>query len=261
MPQGGPSRLLIAVENLVKEPVVLGLAGPQGGGGHGRHQSDGHEQAGQQGVSNGQGHVSKQLAGDPLYKYNGQKHAHSGQGGGNNGPRDLHRPLNRGLGSRTPLIAQAVDVLNHHHRVVHQHTHPHSQAGQGNHVQGDPGEVHEHNGHQQGDGDGKGNHNRGPDVLQKQQENQHCQGRAQNQVLQHSVHHNIDVIPLVGQGGEAQALIFAGELLKPLQYVLGHLGCGVGGLFGKGEHQAVFPVDFGVELMAVVLQSHIRHVF
>ena len=114
--------------------MLLLLGFPQHGGAHGGHQGEGDHQAGQQGISDGQSHVGEKLSGDALSEHDGQKYADGGQGGGENGSRHLGGSLDSGLCRRYPLVSQPVDILDDHDAVIHQHTDPQGEAGQGDDV-------------------------------------------------------------------------------------------------------------------------------
>ena len=177
-------------------------------GGHGGHQRQCDDQTGQQGVAHGQRQIGEQFPGDAVHEHDGQEHTDGGQCGGRDGAGHLpgtgHRRLN-GIGA---VGAQPVDVLNDHHRVVHKHTHGDGQAGQGDDIQRHPGEVHEHDGKHQTQGDGAQGDEGGADIPEEQEQNQDGKQRAESQTFQNGADDQIDVVPLVHQGIEFQPLIF-----------------------------------------------------
>ena len=244
----------------VQQTRLLGLFLAEHAGGHGGHQGQGHNEAGQQGIGHGQGQVREQLLGDALHKHDGQKYAHGGQGRGGDGAQHLPRTGHRRLDDGGPLGAQTIDVLNDHHRVIHQHAHRHGQAGQGDHIDGDAGEVHEHHGEDHADGDGAQGDDGGTQVPQEQVQDQHREQRAPAQRGQNGVDDKVYVVPLVHQGHEGKALVLRLQLPEAAVDVVGHLRRGVGGLLVEGDDDAVLAVELVVDLRGVVGDGHVGHV-
>ena len=229
-------------------------------GGHGRHQCQGHDEAGQKRIRHGQGQIGEQLLGDALHEHNGQEHAHRGQGGGGDGPHHLRRTGHRRLNDGGSLRAQPVDILDDHHGVIHQHTHCHRQTRQGDHIDGDAGEVHQHHGEDHTDGDGAEGDEGGPQVLQEQVQDQHRKQSAPAQGGQDGVNDDIDVVPLIHQRHEVQAVVLFLQRVAAGLNVVGHLRRGVGRLLVEGDDDAVVAVELGVDLIGVIRHHDLRHV-
>ena len=233
---------------------------PQHAGRHGRHQRQRHQQAGQQGICNGQGQIGEQLLRQALHEHDRREHAHRGESGRRHRAQHLSRAGHRSLDDGSALGPQAVNVFDDHHRVVHQHTHRYGQAAEGDHVDGDTGEVHQHHRENDADGDGDQGDEGGPPVTQEQEQHHHREHRAPQQGREDGLHNEIDIVALIHQGHEFQAVVLGLQRLEPVGDVVGHLRRGVVGLLGKGQQDAVVAVELGVELVAVVRHHHRGHV-
>ena len=260
VPQGPGHGPAVAGIDLIQQAGLDGLLLFQHPCRHGRHQGQGNDQAGQKREGHGQSQVREQLLGDALHKHDGQEHAHGGQGGGSNGPQHLARAGHRRLANVGPLGAQAINILNDHHGVIHQHAHRHGQARQGDHVDGDAGEVHQHHGEDHADGDGAQGDHRGPQVPQEQVQDQHREQRAPAQRRQNGVDDKVYVVPLVHQGHEGKPLVLRLQLPEAVVDVVGHLRRGVGRLLVEGDDDAVLAVELVVDLRGVVGDGHVGHV-
>ena len=242
--------------DLVQQARLLHHGPAQHTAGHRRHQCQRHQQAGQQRVGDGQRQVGEQLAGQALYEHDGREHAHGGQGRGRHRAQHLARAGHRRLNDGGALGPQAVDILNDHHGVIHQHTHRHGQTAQGDHVDGHAGEVHKYDGKDHADGDRYQRDDRGPPIPQEQVQDDHGEQRAPQQRRGDGLHDQVDIVALVHQRREGQSLVLALQLLEPCADVIGHLRRGVVGLLGKGDENAVVAVDLGVQLPGVVRDHH-----
>ena len=242
--------------DLVQQARLLHHGPAQHTAGHRRHQCQRHQQAGQQRVGDGQRQIGEQLAGQALYEHDGREHAHGGQGRGRHRAQHLARAGHRRLNDGGALGPQAVDILNDHHGVIHQHTHRHGQTAQGDHVDGHAGEVHKYDGKDHADGDRYQRDDRWPPIPQEQVQNDHGEQRAPQQRRGDGLHDQVDIVALVHQRREGQSLVLALQLLEPCADVIGHLRRGVVGLLGKGDENAVVAVDLGVQLPGVVRDHH-----
>ena len=70
-----------------------------------------------------------------------------------------------------------------------------------------------------------------------------------------------DVVSLIHQSGELQPLVLSGKAVEFVLDILADLCRSVIGLLGKGQHDAVFPVDLRVEVVGIVADKDIRHIF
>ena len=227
---------------------------------HGGYQGQGDDQTGQQGIGHGERQVGKQLPGDARDKHDGQEHADGGQGRGRHRPRHLLRAGDGGLDDVGALGPQTVNILNDHHGVIHQHTHRHGKAGQGDHVDGHAGEVHQHDGKDHADGDGAEGNKRGAQIPQEQEQHQDRKHRAKQQAVQDGVDDQVDIVALAHQGHEAQARVFLFQSPEARFNVVGGLGGCVGALLFKAQHDAVLAVELGVGFVPVVGEHDHRHV-
>ena len=107
--------------HLFKPGKALGFSFFQHSRGRRRDHRECHDEGGHQAVTDAQGHGHHQAAHNAGREHHRQEHAHRGEGGGDDGHAYLLCALHGGAGCRDPPAAQAVDVLDDHHRVVHQH--------------------------------------------------------------------------------------------------------------------------------------------
>ncbi len=244
-----------------KEPALLLFPGPcQYLGRHGRHHRQGNEQAGQQGVGDGQSHVHEQLSGDSFREHDGQEHADRGQGGSHNGPGHLPGTFYGCFLHGVSLTPQPVDILNYHNGIVHQHTDPQGQSGQGDDIQCHAAEIHAYNGCHQADGNGEGHHDGRTQILQKQNQDQDGQQSPEQDITDDGIHHQVDVDSLVHQGNQGKILIllhhFSKTLCQQVRYFPGGISC----LLLYGQHDTCTAIHIGVDLGRIVCVKHICHI-
>ena len=260
-PQCRAEQAGVGLLDRAEDAVLPGLGVAHQERAHGRHHRHGHQQRGQQRVGDGQAHVGKQVAGHALHEHDGQEHADGGQRGGEQRAGDRLHALHAGpQQGHALLVVEAVDVLDGHDGVVHQHADAQAQAAQGQHVQRDAGEVHAHEGDDHADGDGEGHGNGGPEIHQEQEQDQYGQPAAGEQVVQHRVHDDLDVLALVHQVHDVKVAVGGHQRVGAVQDGLGHVGGGVGGLLVEGQQDAVGAVQLGEHLVPVVRQLHAGHV-
>ena len=227
---------------------------------HGGHQCQGNDQACQQGIGHGERQIGKQLLGDTRDEHDGQEHADGGQRGGRHRPRHLSCAGDGGLNDVGPLGPQAVNILDDHHGVIHQHTHRHGKAGQRDHIDGHAGEVHQHDGKDHADGDGAKGDKGWAQIPQEQEQDQDREHRTQQEAIQNGINDQIDIVALTHQGHEAQARVFLFQRPEARFNVVGSLGGGVGALLFKAQHDAVLAVELGVGRVPVVGEHDHRHI-
>ena len=204
MPQRPLNRLAVGGKQMLFQKPRLDLVLPaQHPRRHGRHQCQGNDQACQQGIGHGERQIGKQLLGDTRDEHDGQEHADGGQGRGRHRPRHLSCAGDGGLNDVGPLGPQAVNILDDHHGVIHQHTHRHGKAGQGDHVDGHAGEVHQHDGKDHADGDGAKGDKGWAQIPQEQEQDQDREHRTQQEAIQNGINDQIDIVALTHQGHEA----------------------------------------------------------
>ena len=256
-PRDGPA---VGGIDLIQQTRLRHELAPQHTGGHGRHQRQRHQQAGQQRIGDGQRQISEQLSGQTLHEHDGRKHAHRGEGGRRHRAQHLLGAGHRRLHDGSSLGPQTVDILDDHHRVIHQHTHRYRQAAEGDHVDGHAGEVHQHHRENNADRDGEQRDDGGTPVTQEQKQHHHGEQRAPQQGREDRLHDQVDIIALIHQRHEGKPLVLALQLPEPVGKVVGHRRRGVVGLLVKGQQDAVFIVKLGVQLVAVVRHHHGGHV-
>ena len=231
---------------------------------HGRtgagHHGKGNDQRGQQAEGDGPRHVGEQLQHHACGKDHRQEHTDRRQCGGHDSPRHLTRTLHRCTRGRNAAPAQAVDVLNDNDRVVYQHTNAQRQTGQAEDVQRNAGKVHQHNGKQHTERHAYSYHQRGTDVLEEERQYDDCQHSTLDQVRQHTVHDQLDVIALIHDGGQVQAVILCHQVLHGGRACVGHRRGGRRrALINRKQHGAVFA-HLGIAVIGVIRQFNVRHI-
>ncbi len=233
----------------------------QQAGRHGGHQRHGHQQACQKRIGDDQTDVGEQIPRQTRDEQHGQKHADGGQRGGEQRAGDLAHALDaRRQNGQMLLVAQAIDVLDSDDGVIHQHAHAQRQTRQGQHVERDAREVHAHEGDDHAEGNGEGDDDRRTIVHQEDQQDQHRQQAAGDQIIQHRVDDDGDVVALIEQVDDAQRAVCARQLGVLGRHALGNVGGGEGGLLFNGQQNAVPAVELGEGVGAVVGDLHRGHV-
>ena len=129
MPQRTAQQLFIAPQELCEAPLRLRFRLPEQAGGHRRHERQRNDQACEQRIGDRKRHVGKELPRKPFHEHDRQEHADRCKRGGSDGRRHLLRAGNRRLHRGCALAAEAVDILDHDDRIVHQHADRHRKAG------------------------------------------------------------------------------------------------------------------------------------
>ena len=224
------------------------------------HHGERHQQRRHQHVGQGQGKGHQQLAHRAAGEDHGQEDAHGGEGGGHHRAAHLAGALGRRAGGLVAALAQAVDVLHHHDAVVHQHADGDGHGTQGHDVEVEPGEVHHHQREEHAEGDGEGHDDSGLGVAQEERQHDDGQQRTQQQGLEHCPDVEVDVVALVHDLDDVEALVVrleAGELLVDDLRDVAHVG---GGALGERQHDAGLPVEVGVALAHVAGDHDVCHV-
>ena len=146
--QAEAQQLFIAVQHLIKQRVPDVLLLFQHGGACAGHNGQRHNKGRHQAEGDGPGHVAEQLAHHAGGEHQRQKNADRRQGGGYDGPGHLTRALHRRAGGGHAAAPQTVDVFNDDNRVIDQHADAQREAGQRQDIEGNAGEIHQHNGKQ-----------------------------------------------------------------------------------------------------------------
>ena len=187
--QGAHVAVRAAVDHAVharEEPAVgVGLLGQQQrgeGGGEGHRVEDGEDH----GEGDGQRELLVEPAGGAREEGDGHEHRHQHE------PDDHHRAEHlahgvdgRLVGALLLLAHVALDVLDHHDRVVHDDPGGEHDPEQGQGVDGEAEELHEGEGADQRDRDGDGGDERAAPVLQEQEHHEDDEDDGLDQGDQH----------------------------------------------------------------------------
>ena len=157
-------------------------------------------------------------------------------------------------------LAAAVDVFHHHDGVIHQHPDAEGQPAQGKDIQRYAGKVHQRHGEEQTHGDGHRHHEGGTEIPQEQQEDQHGQHRADQQIFRHGRADAVNIHALIRKGRDGNRGIGFDDLSEGRLNIFGGFRGGNIGLFQKGDQHAVVAVDPGVDIAAVVDHGNIGHI-
>ena len=258
--QAEAQQLLIAVQNLVKPRVLDVLLLFQHGGARAGHHGQRHNQRRQQAEGDSPRHIAEQFQHHAGGKDQRQEHADGGQRGGDDSARHLPCALHRGAGCRDAPVAQTVDILNDNDRVIDQHTDAQRQTGQGEDVEGDAGKIHQHNGEQHAQRHTDGHHDGRAQVLQEERQHDDGQHSALDKVGEHAVDNQLDVIALVHNGGQVQALVLRHQRLHGRLAGVGDGGGGRRGALVNREQNRTVLVHLGVGIIGVVGHFHIGHI-
>ena len=249
----------ILILDLIKPGQGLRLCLFQQGRGRGGHHGHSHQQGSHEAVADAQGHGQHQVLDQLAGKDHRQKDAHRGQGRGHDGHTHLFGALHRCTGCRH-AAAQAVDILDDHDGVVHQHTNAQGQARQGHHVQVHIREVHQHQRKQHRQGDADADHDGGLEVLEEDGQHQNGQHCTQQHTAEDALDDDGDIVALVGHHHHMQAGVLLLQLIKGRQAVAGHLsGAGIGALIDL-DHGGILAVQAGKGSGCVVDDLHVRHI-
>ncbi|SCI20133.1 Uncharacterised protein [uncultured Clostridium sp.] len=246
--------------HLFKPGKALGFSFFQHSRGCRRDHRERHDEGGHQAVTDAQGHGHHQAAHNAGREHHRQEHAHRGKGGGHHRHAHLFCALHGSAGRRHAAAAQTVDVLNDDHRVIHQHTNAEGKAGQGHHVQVQPGKVHEHHREQNGQRDADADHEGGLDILQEDGQHDDGQCSAHHHAGEDAVDDDGDVVALIGQHHHVQAVVLFFQLFKCGQAVVGDLACTGSRILIDFEDGCLFAVQAGVAVGGVINDLHIRHI-
>ena len=229
--------------------------------GHGGHHGHRHDQAGQQRKRDGQAQIHKQIVGQSGDEHHGQEHADGGQRGGEQRAGHLAHAVDAGVqDGHVLLVAQSIDVFNGDDGVVHQHADAQRQSRKRQHVERNAREIHAHERRHHAQRNRDGHDDRRPPVHQEQQQHQHRQNAARNQIVQHGIDDDVDVIALIEQVDHRQSALLRHQLGALLSHAVGDVGGGEGGLLLDGQQNAVLAVDLGEGFVGVVGDLHAGHV-
>ena len=260
MPQRAAQQLFIPPQELCKAPLRLRFRLPEQAGGHRRHERQRNDQACEQRIGDCKRHVGKELPRKPLHEHDRQEHADRCKRGGSDGRRHLLSTGDRCLHRGRALAAEAVDVLDHDDRIIHQHADRHRKAGKRDHVERHARKIHQHEREHHADGDRAERNERGPEIPQEQEEDDHGKQSAPQEARKDGIRDDINVVSLIHQRHERKPFIFLRKGIKLCTDVVRNLCRSGGGLLLEGEHHAVVPVDAAVQGGSVIRHKHVRHI-
>ena len=220
---------------------------------HRRNNRQCDDQRCHQRVGNRQSHIREQLTCQSFGEYNREEHADGRERRGKNRTCDLACAAHRRFRSRHTLIAQTVDILDDNDGVVNQHADAERQTGQGDHVQRDIGEIHQHDGKQNAHRDAEGNDRRRTHIAQEQKQDDNGEQAAQKQILQDTADNHLNIIALIHQRRDVKIRIALLQILNLLVDQLGDLRGGCRRGFGEGQQDRVVSVDQRIGVLIVIL--------
>ena len=187
---------------------MLDLA-QQVGGQHGDH-GQRQQQRSRQSEDDGQRHRDEELAFEVLQGEQRQEHRDDDQDAGRHRYRDLaHRPVDdvqtRQLATGRIGGQTLDDVLDHHHRGIHQHADGNGQPSQTHQVGGHADEAHQDEGDQRRQRKYQGNRQRCANVAEEQGQQHDDQHGGLDQRLGHSPYRFIDQRRAIVEAGDGDA--------------------------------------------------------
>ena len=184
---------------------LVGQAGDDG---------DGHDQAEHHRAGDGDGDVAEELAGLVLDEDDGQEDGHRGQGAGQERPPDLRGPVQGRAHPGLPHLLVAEDVLEGDDGVVDDHAHGEAHPRQADDVDVAAQEPHGQEGADDRDRDRRGDDRHRADAAQEDEEDHHRQCAADDDVGAHQADGAVDVVGLVVDLLELEALAGQGPLVE-----------------------------------------------
>ena len=166
----------------------------------------------------------------------------------------------RGQNRQMLLVAQTVNVFDRNDRVVHQHTYAQRQPRQRQNVQRNARKIHTHERSDHAQRNGERDNDRRPVIHQEDQQNQNRKRAAADQIAQHRINDNVDVIALIEQIDDRKPRFAVHQLRVLFGNALGNIGRRERGLLFNRKENAVFAVDLRKRLGAVVGNLHARNV-
>ena len=245
-------RIAVVLLNALHDGVWPGLHTAQYRAGRGGDHRQRHDQRGHQAVGNRQRQRQEHFAHGAGGEDHRQKDAHSGQRGGDDRPAHLPGPLHRRARRGNAAVAHADDILHDDDAVVHQHADAEGQARERHHVEGQVGEIHQHQGKEHRERNADADDDRRPHVPQEERQHQDGQQRAEGHALDDAADDQRNILALVHQFNEVQLRIFREQLFDRLRAAAGHLVRAGGGAFVDAEHDAGAAVEVGIAQLGVV---------
>ena len=173
---------------------------------HGRDERHRDDQRESHRAADRQRDVPKELPRLLLHEQDGQKDRERGQCRGQDGAPDLLRSLDGRAVAPLALLDVPVDVLEHDHGVVDEHADGECESREADDVQGTAHELEQQEGPDDARGDGQRDDQRGPRTAQEQEQDQDRQAAADHDVLVDEAYRRVDVLGLVVDLLEDQAV-------------------------------------------------------
>ena len=167
-------RPLVRGPDRAQEEGLVLAAGPQEEARQRRDDGEGEDQGAEHGEAHGHGHRLEELALDARQGEERQEHDDDDQDREGDGVRHLARGLEDRRVPRAPVGPAKGDhakaVLDHDHRAVHHHADPDGEAAERHEVGGEPRQLHQDEGDEHGEGDGRGHHQRRAHLAQEEEQ-------------------------------------------------------------------------------------------
>ncbi len=215
--------------------------GAQGGAEAERDKSgDGH------GSGEGDGELAKKDAGGSFLESNRQKDDDKTGGDGEDRPGDFLHGLAAGFQGRHSRLDVAHDVLEHDDGVVHDDADGQDEGEEGENVDAVTEQIKQGKGPENGDGDGCGGNQGGPEIAKKEKDEKNDQNRGNADGLGHFPDGRLDIQG--GIEGEVEADVGGKKGADPvnlLAHLPGHLdGVGIR-LFDDAKAHGGFAIEAG----------------
>ncbi len=170
----------------------------EGTGGEHRHEAQRHEQGTGQGEDDHVGHFLEEDPRDAAHENDRKEDHQGGDGARDDGRADLPGSFHRGGRRRIARLgAPAENVFQDHDGAVDHHAHAQRQPPEGHQVQGEPAEIDQREGRDDGDRDRQGDHQRAAEVAQEEEQHQDRQSAPVEHRLCDILDRPFDEVPLV----------------------------------------------------------------
>ncbi len=153
--------------------------------GHHRRQRQCHQRRDGDGHRHGQREFAEQASHDTAHQQQRNEHRHQRDADRQDGEADFARALESGVERLHPLFDMAVDVLQHHDRVIDHETDGDGQRHQRQIVQAETRDIHQPRRTDEGQGHRNARDNRRPDVAQEHEDHQNHQDHGDHQGAVH----------------------------------------------------------------------------
>ena len=223
------------------------------------HQRQSDDERGEDQRGDGEAEVPEHHARQPRYQPQGNEHRQSGEGGGQHGGGDLLCAVHAGAHTVMALGSKAVDILQHHDGVVHDHAHAHGHAAQGHHIQRQVHGIHQDEHRQNTNGHGHYDGHGGAAPAQEQKNHNGGQQHALEDILKGGADRHVNVLRSAVRHAVNNGGVFLLQLCQASLHGLGGGGLIGAGLLGDLENDAGGAVHLGGGVGELRLQRYVRH--